>query len=78
MIEIVFSDSAAGSLKQAQHYGSGIYYACSSVFIIHSNGRKPRNGSYGARNAKQTNENAMHKKMPYRWAGLPLTFWDFR
>lgn len=41
MIEIVFSDSAAGSLKQAQHYGSGIYYACSSVFIIHSNGRKP-------------------------------------
>lgn len=41
MIEIVFSDSAAGSLKHAQHYGSDIRYACSSVFIVHSDGRKP-------------------------------------
>lgn len=42
MIEIVFNDSAGGSLKLAQHYGEGKY--CSGavgVIISHSDGSKP-------------------------------------
>lgn len=42
MIEIVFSDSACGSLKMAQHYGVGDYQDGSiGVFVTHSDGSKP-------------------------------------
>jgi len=42
MIEIVFSDSACGSLKLAQHCGKGKYQSgCISVFISHADGSKP-------------------------------------
>lgn len=42
MIEIVFSHSACGSLKVAQHYGKGEYKGgCSAAFISHADGRKP-------------------------------------
>lgn len=42
MIEIVFSDSACGSLKVAQHYGKGKYRGgCISVFVRHADGSKP-------------------------------------
>ena len=40
MVEIVFSESACGSLKIAQTYGSGKYRGSAiSVFIRHENGR---------------------------------------
>ena len=42
MIEIVFSDSACGSLKVAQHYGEGKYQGgCIGVFVSHADGSKP-------------------------------------
>ena len=42
MMEIVFSDSACGSLKIAQHYGEGEYCkGCIGVIISHSDGSKP-------------------------------------
>lgn len=42
MIEILFSDSACGSLKMAQHYGKGKYQGgYIGVFISHKDGSKP-------------------------------------
>ena len=42
MIEIVFNDSACGSLKTAQHYGEGKYQGgCIGVIVSHANGNKP-------------------------------------
>lgn len=42
MIEIVFSDSACGSLKVAQHYGKGNYIGgYTGVFISKNDGTKP-------------------------------------
>lgn len=40
MIEVVFNESAGGSLKVAQHYGKGKYRGVSTVFIGHSDGRQ--------------------------------------
>jgi hypothetical protein len=53
MVEIVFSDSAGGSLKLAQHYGSGEYCGGAvGVIINHSDGSKP---------TKAEIENAQHE-----------------
>lgn len=42
MIDIVFSESACGSLKVAQHYGKGKYHSgCIGVFVCHADGSKP-------------------------------------
>lgn len=42
MIEIVFGESACGSLKMAQHYGRGKYQeGCIGIFISHADGSKP-------------------------------------
>lgn len=42
MIDIVFSESACGSLKVAQHYGEGKYQeGCIGVFVSHTDGSKP-------------------------------------
>lgn len=42
MIEIVFSDSACGSLKMAQRYGKGKYQSgCIGVFVSHADGSQP-------------------------------------
>ena len=42
MIDIVFSESACGSLKMAQHYGKGKYQeGCIGIFISHADGSKP-------------------------------------
>lgn len=42
MIEIVFSDSACGSLKMAQHYGDGSFVGSSvGVIISHTDGSEP-------------------------------------
>jgi len=42
MIEIVFSDSACGGLKMAQHYGKGKYQSgCIGVIVSHADGSQP-------------------------------------
>lgn len=42
MLEIVFNESAAGSLKVGQHYGKGKYPArAASVFLLKRNGTEP-------------------------------------
>ena len=42
MIEVVFGDSACGSLKMAQHYGNGKYPGGAiGVIVSHSDGSKP-------------------------------------
>ncbi|MDO9580666.1 MAG: DUF3658 domain-containing protein [Bacteroidales bacterium] len=42
MIDILFSDSACGSLKMAQHYGEGKYQGgCMGIFVSHADGSKP-------------------------------------
>jgi hypothetical protein len=42
MIEIVFSESACGSLKAAQHYGKGEYQdGCVGVLVSHRDGSRP-------------------------------------
>lgn len=42
MIEIVFSDSACGSLKAAQHYGEGKYIGgCTGVIFSNKDGSEP-------------------------------------
>ena len=42
MIDIVFSESACGSLKVAQHYGKGKYQeGCIGIIISHADGSKP-------------------------------------
>lgn len=42
MIEIVFSDSACGSLKMAQHYGEGNYQGgCVNIIVSHRDRSKP-------------------------------------
>lgn len=42
MIEIVFSESACGSLKVAQQYGEGKYQGgCLGIFVSHADGSKP-------------------------------------
>lgn len=42
MIEIVFSDSACGSLKMAQHFGEGKYSGgCVGVIVSHRDGSHP-------------------------------------
>lgn len=42
MIDILFNDSACGSLKVAQRYGKGKYQeGCVGIIISHNDGRKP-------------------------------------
>lgn len=42
MIDIVFSDSACGSLKVAQHFGKGKYQGgCMGIIVSHADGSKP-------------------------------------
>lgn len=44
MIDILFSDSACGSLKMAQHYGEGKYQGgCMGIIVSHADGSKPTN-----------------------------------
>ena len=48
MIEIVFGDSACGSLKAAQHYGKGTYYGGIGVIISHEDRSEPTEGEIEA------------------------------
>lgn len=60
MIEIVFSDSACGSLKAAKHYGEGKYQnGCFGVFVSHADGSKPKAEIEDARRKAEEKERLM-------------------
>lgn len=62
MLEIVFSDSACGSLKMAQHYGQGAYPGgCIGVIISRSDGRKP------SKKEKRAAQREAEKKERFAW-----------
>lgn len=64
MIEIVFGDSACGSLKVAQHFGKGKYRrGASSFFLVHSDGSKPTKEEYAkARQEYEEREQKLWEK----------------
>lgn len=68
MLEIVFSDSACGSLKAAQHYGEGAYPGgCIGVIISRADGGKPSGRE------KRAARREVAKKERLAWeSGAPL------
>lgn len=68
MIEIVFGDSACGSLKMAQHYGQGAYPGgCVGVIISRSDGKAPSNKE------KRAAQREAEKKERLAWeSGTPM------
>ncbi|MCI8497372.1 MAG: DUF1835 domain-containing protein [Clostridiales bacterium] len=68
MIDVVFSDSACGSLKIAQHYGGGPYSGgCVGVIVSHTDGSRP------TRKEKKAALKAAREKERLEWeAAVPL------
>ena len=68
MMEIVFSDSAGGSLKLAQHYGEGNYKAagCMGVIVFHADGSRPTKEEIAEaqRRAEEQDRAAWEKAVP--------------
>lgn len=67
MMDIVFSDSACGSLKMAQSYGKGKYIGGTfAVFISHEDGREPTQEEIEAarREAEENERLAWEKAIP--------------
>lgn len=78
MIEIVFSDSACGSLKMAQHYGEGKYRAGSTgVIVSHADGSKPTKAEVEAagREAEEKERLAWESATPL--GGNPADIYGF-
>lgn len=67
MIEIVFTDSACGSLKQAQNFGKGEYHAgCIGVFVSHDDGTEATQAEIdeALREAEARQRSAWEKAVP--------------
>lgn len=67
MLEIVFSDSACGSLKCAQHYGQGEYrQGCIGVFVTHEDGTEatPEEIAEAQRQAEEQDRSAWAQAVP--------------
>ena len=67
MLEIVFSDSACGILKYAQHFGQGEYrQGCISVFVIHDDGTEatPEEIAQAQRQAEEQERRAWEQAVP--------------
>ena len=67
MLEIVFSDSACGSLKLAQHYGQGEYQSgCIGVIISHDDGTEatPEEIAQAQRQAEEQDRQAWAQAVP--------------
>lgn len=78
MIEILFSDSACGSLKAAQHYGDGKYQGgCVGVIVSHSDGSKPSKNEVEAaqREAEEKTRLAWENATPM--GGNPADIYGF-
>lgn len=65
-MDIVFSDSACGSLKIAQHYGEGEYQGCIGVSVVHEDGSEPTRDEVRAalREAEETERLAWENAVP--------------
>ena len=75
MVEIVFSESACGSLKIAQTYGRGKYRGSAiSVFIRHENGSVPSSNEMKKHNFKHKNKNVLLGKMLFHWEARAVMF----
>jgi hypothetical protein len=61
MIEVLFSDSACGCLKFAQHYGKGDWNGAVSVLVSHHDGSKPSEEEI------QTAQREAEEKMRLEW-----------
>jgi hypothetical protein len=68
MIEIVFSESACGSLKAAQHYGEGKYQdGCVGILVSHGDGSRP------AKEEIEAAQREAEKRARLAWEGaIPL------
>jgi hypothetical protein len=78
MIEILFSDSACGSLKIAQHYGEGNYQnGCMGVIVSHADGSKPtkREIKVAQREAEKKEQLAWENAIPL--GGNPADIYGF-
>lgn len=67
MIEVVFSESAHGSLKAAQHFGAGSYKnGAFSVIVTRSDGKKPsrKQISLAQKNYEESQRIAWEKAVP--------------
>ena len=74
MLEIVFSDSACGSLKMAQHYGQGAYPGgCIGVIISRSDGRKPSKREKRAAQREAEEAERLACKAAPQWAATRRT-----
>ncbi len=78
MIEIVFNESAYGSLKTAQNYGKGKYQGgINGVFIYHADGKKPTEEEMEAyrRKAEEKERLAWERATPM--GGNPADIYGF-
>ena len=78
MIEIVFSDSACGSLKMAQRCGDGEYSGgCIGVIITHADGSKPSRKEIEEAQVKAEKENRLAWEKAISLGGDPADVYGF-
>jgi len=78
MIEIVFSDSACGSLKMAQHYGQGGYIGgCTGVFISKHDGSQPASEEIAAAQKAAEEKERLEWKSAVPMGGNPKDVFGF-
>lgn len=66
MIELVFSDSACGSLKMAQHYGEGPFKGCTCVILGREDGAEPEaeEWRYAQKRAEEAQRREWNQAVP--------------
>lgn len=75
MIEIVFGESACGSLKIAQTYGKGKYRGSAvSIFMRHEDGSVPSSDEMKRHSFKHRNKNALLGRMLFHWEARAVMF----
>ena len=78
MIEIVFGESACGSLKTAQHYGEGEYSGGAfSVAVIGTDGSKPTKAEIRAAKRKAEKEMRLEWERAVPMGGSPADIFGF-
>jgi len=77
MIDIVFSDSACGSLKLAQHYGSGSYCGGVGVVVIHTDGSKATEKEIEAAQREAEEKNRLRWERSVPMGGNPADVFGF-
>jgi len=78
MIDIVFSDSACGSLKMAQHCGKGEYHSGAiGVFVSHADGSKPTEEEMRAAQREAEEKERLEWKNAAPMGGNPADVYGF-